>query len=316
VPSVVAVGIGHKEVENRKSEVRCVRIYVRQKEVRSKDAAQKISPHELPPLWLIPPEILGVPTDVILMPFRFKSLPGRAESAIRVEPPPGTWNLSPMLAGTLGAVVEQQNAGSYILGPNHVLAVNGRVPDGSEIKFPTGKPGAFVKFGVTGADKRKKLVPLEHGSQNHVDCALASFKPDQRATSFFKDLNSKKQKDDPTDPFTINNWDQVGKPELAEEVKKVGVATKETKGTIVDESADFFVDYSFGSFLFVDQIFIKGERFATDGDSGAILVAESNGRAIAMVFASAGNEFTAACPLITVLDQLEVKLAGKKPNQA
>ena len=81
----------------------------------------------------------------------------------------------------------------------------------------------------------------------------------------------------------------------------------EQAGTIVDISADLFVDYSFGTFLLVDQVLVKGNNsaFARQGDSGAIVVDNSTDRAVALVFATAGK-FTAVCPLQRALELLGV----------
>ena len=79
-------------------------------------------------------------------------------------------------------------------------------------------------------------------------------------------------------------------------MQKSGV---EQAGTIVDISADLFVDYSFGPFL------LNG-AFARQGDSAAIVVDNSTDRAVAIVFATAGK-FTAVCPLQRALELLGVR---------
>ena len=109
---------------------------------------------------------------------------------------------------------------------------------------------------------------------------------------------------------------ETGKPERGQEVFKFGKTTGRKTGTIVDVDATILVDYSFGTFRFVDQVLIEGETedFAGDGDSGAVVVTRKDGKhvAVAMVFAPMGK-FTAACPLDVVLQDLgeELKALGK-----
>src|SRR5687768_3026352 len=59
--NVHAVGIGHKVVDGATAKERCVRVYV----------VQKIAESLLPPIYRIPKEINGVPTDVIEAPPAF-----------------------------------------------------------------------------------------------------------------------------------------------------------------------------------------------------------------------------------------------------
>src|SRR5262245_35654956 len=89
VPSVVAVGIGHKEINDTDTGVPCVRIYV----------TRSFEPEELSIDSLVPPEILGVLTDVIKLPAIFNPLSAIAVAAFKP-------NLNPILAGTFDAVVE------------------------------------------------------------------------------------------------------------------------------------------------------------------------------------------------------------------
>ena len=99
---------------------------------------------------------------------------------------------------------------------------------------------------------------------------------------------------------------------LGQPVVKFGRTTGLTKGIIVDIDADIVVDYTFGSFRFVNQVLIQGKGFANDGDSGAVVItqpadAAKEREAVAMVVAPVG-EFTAACPLQVALDILGKEL--------
>ena len=91
------------------------------------------------------------------------------------------------------------------------------------------------------------------------------------------------------------------------------------KGVVVDIDADFYIDYGFGTFLFTNQVVIDGKGggnfkdiFATDGDSGSIVVDEKN-RAVAMLFAEAGR-FAVACKFSEVLKQIDLLLNPPQRN--
>jgi hypothetical protein len=272
-PSVVAVGIGNKEIAGQDTGIASVRIYV----------SKLFEVDELSIQSLVPKEILGVPTDVIeLAPAFFNPL-----SAFTVAIADAPSNLNPILGGTVGAVVVS-GGNRFILGTNHSLAANGRVP--------AGKPVGPVVNPI-GRTLAGRFVELLHAERNRADCALAQLV----GTS-------------PPGVFIIDRPDKVGEPQLGQRVQKGGVGTT---GTIVDVSVDFFVDYSFATVLLEDQIFVKGGNgdFARQGESGAILVANDTGKAVAMVFASAGK-FTAACPLQPALELLGVVPGANVPGDA
>ncbi|MBI3681959.1 MAG: hypothetical protein HY235_16375 [Acidobacteria bacterium] len=264
LPSVHAVGIGNKEIDGRDSGIPCVRVYLNRKETSSFTITSKI-----------PSEILRVPTDVIALEDRLFHPLSQIELDTTRRP-----NL-PLLKGSFGAVV-RSGVKHYILGVNHVLALNGLVPAGREIR----SNGAVV-----GSTLDDGFVPLQHGQPNRADCALAKFTVDPAAA-----------------PMIIGSPDDVVVPELGLRVRKVGAA-KERDGTIVDISVDFVAHYSFGSFLLEDQILVKVQKgsreFAQDGDSGAVVAEDKkDGKAVGIVVASAG-EFTAASPMVNMLEELE-----------
>jgi hypothetical protein len=78
-------------------------------------------------------------------------------------------------------------------------------------------------------------------------------------------------------------------------------------------NADFYVEYSFGTFLFSNQVVIEGDddAFAADGDSGSIVIDPAQKLAIAMIFAESGR-FAIACSLADVFQQLKDK--ANAPN--
>jgi hypothetical protein len=191
-------------------------------------------------------------------------------------------------------VVQYGAKNHFILSCNHILSVNGRVPQNTRIV--SGAPCGPGKKPLPIATFLGEGYFVEIGTDpNPVDCALARLK---------------------TKAPPPTNAVKLGSPQPGTTVTKVGAASGTTHGIIVDTHADVSVDYSFGTFRFNDQILIKGivdngqqTEFAVDGDSGAIVV-DSAGAAIGMVFAEAG-EYAVACPLTKVFRKL-----GETLNQA
>ncbi len=297
-PTVIAVGIGKKLKKGAETTIDSVRIYV----------SRKCDRDQLPAAFKIPKSILDVPTDVIPIgrPFRPITAPSMRRSggrrvklgasigfALPSHSPkaPGVAqhggaadelpaNVSPVVSGRLGAIVEDAEGEKYVLSNNHVLAMNGRVPDGQAFASTVS-----ARSGGATIARRAGFIPLDPDGRNAVDCALARLEAEA-------DLPRKIQK--------------AAKPKAGQEVVIVGQPGR--TGRIVDVSADLFIDYSFGSFRFVDQVLIEGDKddFAKDGDSGGI-VATNDGLAVALIVAGAGR-LTAACPLDKALRSLGVSL--------
>ena len=60
-------------------------------------------------------------------------------------------------------------------------------------------------------------------------------------------------------------------------------------GAIVDLSADFLIDYSFGTFQFERQLLIErrgGGAFADDGDSGSLVLDFKTRKPLALMFST------------------------------
>ena len=119
--NVVGVGIGTKFTDGKETSTQCVRFYV----------AEKIAKSALAKKNLLPAEIDGIPTDVIVTgKFRMlstasnnklKRRPVRPGTSIGFEFPPPKDNF--VMAGTLGAIVAKGGA-QFILSNNHVLSEN------------------------------------------------------------------------------------------------------------------------------------------------------------------------------------------------
>jgi hypothetical protein len=294
--NLLAVGIGEKVVGNRPDKVVCVRAYVQ----------LKLPLKRLPVALRVPEYIEGIPTDVIEIAREGALQRSPAAEAYaagpgcRVRIKTGMPNVNSRSMGVFGALVLDLAGTRHLLSCNHVLAFNGRVPCGSQI-VATGY-GNFNEEPVGTFEGR--FVKLLGNRDNKVDCALARVSSARLAPRFpgFGNLAS-------------------GTLELAVpgmNVVKTGGATGLRHGIIVDMSADVLVNFSFGAFRFADQILIDGNLpgqtgsvFATNGDSGSVVIDTAARRAVGMVFAEAGR-LAVASPLGEVLKGLEQSSASEE----
>jgi hypothetical protein len=252
---------------------------------------------KLSPVELVPKEFLGVPTDVIEIGRLGRNGPKPKKITDDSAPQPGSRirvktdapNVNSGATGTIGMVVAG-NDGHYILGCNHILAVNGRVREDPKAEIVWAK---FVEPEETLAVPDVYVRFIRNGD-NLVDCALARIKEPNKVRATF-----------PAGIGMVNK--HLTAPELGITVKKAGATTDTTEGAIVDFNADLYVDYSFGTFRFINQVVIesgaKEREFATRGDSGSIVLDKEN-QPVAMVFAASGS-FAVACPLSEVLRLLQ-----------
>ena len=301
--NVVGVGIGNKVIDGIVTQTLCVRIYVQ----------SKLDLDDIIPAVLIPSSFLDIPTDVIeigrlgrigrvkLREDLTEKDPIAPGSPIRLQT--SAPNVNSGTAGTLGAVVEGRGY-RYILSCNHILAVNGRVPtdagivSGASIEVDTPRENV--------ATPTPYYVGIARNQPNDVDCALGLIADSGKVQTGFPDKIGKPQ-------FPSGNV--CYSPEIGTRVVKFGAVTGLTYGNVVDVNADFFVDYSFGTFRFADQIVIDGsikgqesDVFASEGDSGSIVFVDADKRAIGMIFAEA-DRFALACPLQKVRNQFKEKFS-------
>jgi hypothetical protein len=294
--NVVAIGIGTK------SGADCLRVYV----------VRKLAPNRLSEKALVKEDYLGVPTHVIEMegPLGRKGYEPWAKPAL--TPGPGSRirvktsapNVNSGAIGTLAAVVDCAGQ-RYILGCNHILAVNGRVRGKYEAQEGEAEKGdaeivSAVRVGKEPAIADPGPFVLLERDRNLADCALAKIK--------------KRKRKEVLTTFPMENLEpDPMEPACRMKVEKFGAATGLTTGNIVDTRTDLYVDTSFGRFRFKDQIVIdggKGQEFATEGDSGSIVWGQESKRQskrpVGMIFAAAGR-YAIACPLLTVWEKLKEK---------
>jgi hypothetical protein len=203
-------------------------------------------------------------------------------------------------AGTLGAFVRIDGSDQpRVLSNNHVLADENRGAVGDEILQP-----GVLDGGRAGADRiasLERFVALDNAGVNQVDAAVAVL---DDGVEFESSIEA------------ITTTGAIASIEDVERVVKRGRTTGLTHGLITAIEVDnVVVRFSTGSLRFDNQIEIAGTdatRFSTGGDSGSLIVEESSGDAVGLLFAGSdqggpqGIGVTYANPLDAVFQHLAV----------
>jgi hypothetical protein len=203
-------------------------------------------------------------------------------------------------AGTIGAFVRlRENGEPRLLSNNHVLADENRGAVGDEVLQP-----GQIDGGQRGEDRigtLERFVELDASIANHVDAALATL-------------------DDPADVDPslpgIGDVRYTLDPEDAHEVTKLGRTTGVTHGSVSAIEVDnVIVEFSTGPLRFDGQIEISGTAagpFSFGGDSGSLVVATGDPRAVGLLFAGSdqggpeGYGVAYANPITAVFEKLDV----------
>ncbi len=295
--NIVGVGIGTKFTDGVETNTQCVRFYV----------AEKIPKGGLPQRNVLPTDIDGLPTDVIVT-GKFRMLNTASDNKLKRRPirpgtsigfafPPPKDNF--VMAGTFGAVVAKGGV-QYILSNNHVLSENGLISPGGKIFQP-----GLLDGGDPSTDQvavLTRFVEIKGTGTNSVDCAIAEIingvSVNPRHMPRVGKLSS-------TTPIAAVNGMLV---------MKTGRTTGFTKGKVFDVSADVNVPYEDkhgNKFVatFSDQILIVGTpgEFSTNGDSGSLIVDQASKQATGLLFAGSSSH-TIANHIGVVLEKLGVTL--------
>lgn len=282
--NIVGVGIGEKLVNGHMTGDPCVIVYVVSKAPRNEVASAAA----------VPPELHGVPTDVVST-GELHALPFRG----RYRPVPGGVSVGHfrITAGTVGCLVRKGRQ-LFILSNNHVLANSNNARPGDPILQPGPADG--------GQNPRDIVARLSNfirinfsGGANLVDAAIAQTSPrivTPRNIAFGRIG---------TTPLAC----RVGLP-----VKKAGRTTQRTRGRITDCSATLRVNYGpAGVALFSKQIVIQSvtsSPFSAGGDSGSLIMADTAAnRPVGLLFAGSASH-TIANPIATVLSALGVSIVS------
>lgn len=290
LPNVVGVAVGYKRKGGAVTDQPSVVVLVQ----------KKVPLAQLAPGEAVPPEVEGVPTDVVEV-GTLKALEALAQAPdlgdrrqkVRPACPGVSIGHFRITAGTLGAVVYDQETGErLILSNNHVLA-NSQTPRGRRAALgdPIYQPGPYD--GGTAADTLATLhryVPLRFTSVNKVDAAVARpVSPDVLEP----------------DIMGLGRVEGVAEPELEMPVRKSGRTTGCTQGKVTAIHATVRVSYGNGKrATFTDQ-FVT-EAMSQGGDSGSLVV-DDQARAVGLLFAGSPSA-TIASPIATVLESLKVAL--------
>ncbi|MEU4740364.1 hypothetical protein AB0G02_07810 [Actinosynnema sp. NPDC023658] len=291
-PGVVGVDLGEKTVGGRTTGELAIVVFVRHKWA----AAQ----------FAIPPDVLGVPTDVVEDTFwphhtiasspegvgaeRHESLVGGIgigpSRAVRLVPPDVPEVDDYVVAGTMGALVTPRQRHMVMgLTSFHVACVDDAWAVGDPMVHPSRVDGGHPVQDCVGVLARAAL-------SSRVDAA-AIMLTTPRARPEVVGLG----------PITGRAEARVG-----QRVRKRGRTTAVTEGVVASTDAAITLDFGVGLGVRVlhDQIRIETPRFADHGDSGAVLLDDAN--RVVGLYCGGSAERGFANPVDPVLDQLDVDL--------
>jgi hypothetical protein len=292
-PNVVATGIGYKTVNGEKTERLCIIC-----SVETKVSAALLDQDEL-----IPPDILGIPTDVLPVGL----IRAHQSPTDRFRPAPGGVSTGHfhITAGTLGCLVKKEKK-TMILSNNHVFANTNQAVVGDMILQPGPHDGgkvredaiarltAFIPILFENEQSSSRVTNAFAGifnffarltgsssrlyaryniqPENLVDCAIA------------EPIKNAYVKNEILGAGSISG---VAEGVIDMKVKKSGRTTGLTHGII--EQVDVTVRVNFGAgktALFRDQLLAGA--MSQGGDSGSAVLNEKN-ELVGLLFAGSSN---------------------------
>ncbi len=295
-----AIGIGRKIENGKPRDEIAVRVYV----------SQKLPERLIAPASRIQRDIDGIPTDVIeAAPAYFAALLAcslrRTQRHRPLQAGTSIGNAS-ITGGTLAVKCRSTRAGengmTLLLGNNHVLADFGLAAPGSSILQPSPQDGGGAADEVATL---LRAVPVQEGAATHnrVDAAVAQLRP---GITMLDGV------------CTVGALAGAGEASIGMTVHKHGRSSGYSVGVVDDLACDVILPISRRDptrvARFVDQIRIRARvtntRFAIRGDSGALVVAKADRRAVGLLFACPDDgSYAYANPLGAVLDLLDIRLA-------
>jgi hypothetical protein len=306
--NVHAVGIGKKVVEGAATGQPCIRVYV----------VQKIAPSLLPPIYRIPTELDGIPTDIVesAPAFITKKKKVAAASAAacstnrRQRQRPVVAGISAahfnVTAGTIAYFCRSTRHGDdpaavHLFSNNHVFADVNQAAVGDAIYQ------AAPADGGTATDAIAEVVRWVHihlggVTPNRVDAALAKMNAGVSHT---------------TEICTIGAVSGVERAEEDDLVRKHGRTSGYTEGVVTDAAYDALVgmDHNDPTVVALFQNQLRIERvspylhFGLGGDSGSLVVRKTSQKAVGLYFAGPeSGVYGVANRLDDVLAELEIEL--------
>lgn len=308
--NVVACGIGYKIREGVRTDELSLIVSV----------THKVHKSALDPEDLIPPQMDGIPTDVVELGI-LRAFLGPRDRWRPVVPPGVSIGHHHISAGTFGCLVRRGND-LFILSNNHVLADVNKGRPGDLILQPSPSDGGtaddaiatleeFVPldFGTTepecriagllatGLNTLAGLLGSQHRLEpvkqtpgvNRVDAALARpLSPDQVCP----------------DILEIGPPTGIGEAILGMRVQKSGRTTGHTTGIITQIDATVRIDYYGPGALFEGQLIAS--PMSQPGDSGSAVLDEDR-RGVGLLFAGS-DAATIINPIADVLTALRVEV--------
>ena len=206
--------------------------------------------------------------------------------------------------GTLGARVTDGSA-VFALSNNHVYALENTGVIGDRILQPgrTDMTGGGTPDEIDNAviGTLYDFVPIvfSRRANNKVDAAIA-----QTTTG---EVGSATPSNGYGTPTKIPTFAEFGMS-----VQKYGRTTSFTKGTVTGINATVLISYWSGTARFVNQVIIEGETgsFSDSGDSGSLIVTQSDNQPVALLFAGSST-VTIGNPIDEVLNAFGVTIDGE-----
>ncbi len=299
-PEILGWGYGHKRVGGFATDELSVVVLVEEK--FHKGLVHKNA--------VVPDGLAGMKTDVAAV--------GRARVLSNTEPLPRPvpWGCrishEDGLQGTLGCVVEGADR-KYLLSNCHVLARSGKAKPKDMIV----QPAISLLTERDAIARLTRFIPVEttetlplNEQNNLVDAAIAEVLPPDSANpkGYIEDNYS-------TSGLNLTSWRRTKDIPVNLDICKVGGMTHYKEGKVVYMNATVKVPFRGGMALFRNQILTTD--IGEPGDSGSLVVCQSDGSAIGLLFAQLAategqKNLTIVNPIQAVQNLLRVKIS---PNR-
>lgn len=227
--------------------------------------------------------------------------------------------------GTLGALVEDDSGGEYILSNNHVLAESDQGHAGDTVDQPGLIDGACTPLTRPGSTLKpvgtlESFVPLA-SKETNVDAALAAVTPGAvdasgsilglGAPGANGALGAAPPMSGPGEALTAANLEM----NVAKSGRTTGLTCSNISAVALTVKVDYYRDCAetqpYTTKTFTNQIGIGGAHFTDSGDSGALVLDASNAQAVGLYFAGGtdgdGNGLSVVNPIADVLGELSTQ---------
>lgn len=308
--SVVACGVGYKEVDGRKTDELCVVVSVQ----------KKLPEARIVPSEIVPQTLEGAKTDVRETGI-IRALQSRTDKWFRPVPCGVSCGHADITAGTLGCLVERGGQ-LFILSNNHVLANSNQAQIGDAILQPGPVDGGTLDdriailedFVPINFNPGSPDCPIARGIERLLNVGARLLGSGYRVTArqVGRNLVDAAIARPLSDIMVEKRILEIGEPQgatvgaLGMKVQKSGRTTGLTKGQIIQIDVTVRVSYGDSKLAIFEKQFMAGAMSA-GGDSGSAVLDEKNS-VIGLLFA--GSDVTTIInPIQFVLDALGVEIA-------